>query len=283
MSAVEFERKSRGVVFGKSLNYRPEPLAPEVLPSPVQMTDIEYVPLPQKTFRENFQLFLQNTGLGSVPLVTRQRWQSHEIIEWLQASLMPKVRGKRAHITHPIQLMPAIEFLMGMSAELDIERRMIHMLLGRGLIEYRKRISQIREKPLLFAREASNYFFAGFKEQQLISRVINRGEHFQMVQNIYNHYYFFRVHYICHIVSREPAEGNNKLFSKFMRVAFFLSTVQDDGTLSPKPAYRLLPPKEHVVFLAKRDQSLQSRLREDEALRAELQGVLRYFRSRRDK
>jgi hypothetical protein len=282
MSAVDFERKSRGVVFGKSLNYRPEPLAGEVLPSPVRLNDVEYVSLPQKSFRENFQLFLQNTGLGSVPLVTRQRWQSHEMIEWLQASLLPKGRGKRAQITHPVSMMPAIEFLMGMSPELDVERRMIHMLIGRGLIEFRKRVSQIREKPLLFAREAATAFHAGFKEQQMISRVINKGEHFQMVQNIYNHYYSFRIHYISHILSREPAEGNNKLFSKYMRVAFFLSTVQDDGSLAPKPAYRLLPPKEHVVFLAKRDMSLQSRLREDEALRAELQGVLRYFRSKKN-
>jgi hypothetical protein len=278
---AEFQSKARGVVFGRSLNFRPEPPAPDVLATPVRLTDVEYVKLPQKSWRENLQLFMQSTGLGSIPLATRLRWQSHDMIEWLQSSLIGKGRGRRAAIMHPQTLMPAIDFLMGLPAELDVERRMIHMLIGRGLIEYRKRISQIREKPLLFAKEATNCFFTGYKDQQMISRVTSPNELFQMVQNIYNHYYYFRVNYICSIVSREPPEGGNKLFSKFMRVSFFMSTVQDDGTLSTKPAYRMLPPKEHVVFLAKRDGALQARLREDEALRAELQGVLRYFRSMR--
>jgi hypothetical protein len=63
-----------------------------------------------------------------------------------------------------------------------------------------------------------------------------------------------------------------------MRSSFFLSTVQDDGTLAAKPSYRSLPPKDHVVYLAKRDNALQARLREDSGLRTELQSVLRYFR-----
>ncbi|HYE51394.1 MAG TPA: hypothetical protein VEB20_17480 [Azospirillaceae bacterium] len=278
MTLADGEKKTRGVVFGRSLNFRPEPIAGEVLPNQIRLTDVEYVSLPQKSWRDNLRLFLQASGLSSIPVVTRQRWQSHETIEWLQSSLLGKGRGKRASITHPVQLMPAIEFMMGMPVELDVERRMIHMLLGRALIDYRKRIGQIKEKPSLYAREASTYFFAGFKDQQLVSKVSNPAELFQVVQNIYNNYYWFKLNYICSIVSREPAEAGNKLFSKFMRVSFFMSTIQDDGTLAAKPSYRALPPKDHVVFLAKRDVALQSRLREDEALRNELQGVLKYFR-----
>ncbi len=281
MTLASSERKTRGVVFGRSLNFRPEPLAGEALGSPLKLSDVDYINLPQKSWRDNLRLFLQASGFATVPLLTRLRWQSLEMIENTQGALLGKGRGRKASITHPAQLMPAIEFLMGMPSELDVERRMLQMLLGRGLAEYRKRISTAREKPFVFAREATSYFFAGFKDQQMVSKVSNPAELFETVQRIYNNYYFFKLYYICSIVSREPAESGNKLFSKFMRVSFFMSTIQDDGTLAPKPSYRALPPKEHVVYLAKRDLALQSRLHEDEALRNELQGVLKYFRALR--
>lgn len=276
--SVEPGIRSRGVVYGKSLDFRPLPVSADTLPSPLRLTDVAYVEQPQKSWRDQFRLFLQSSGLTSIPQQTRLRWQAHEIMDWLQGSLLGKGRGKRAAITHPCQMLGAIDFLMGMPPELDVERRMIHTLIGRGLIEYRKRISQTRERPLTFAKEASQYFSLGFRDQNLISRVSSPGEHFHMVQNIYNNYYFFRSHYIFSIISREPAEAGNKLFSKFMRASFFLSTIQEDGTIAPKPSYRSLPPKDHVVFLAKRDMALQSRLREDQALRNELQTVLKYFR-----
>ncbi|MDG3443277.1 hypothetical protein [Nitrospirillum amazonense] len=278
MSLAERERKTKGVIFGRSLNHRPEPVAGESVASPLRLTDVEYFTLPQKSWRDQVRLFLQASGLSTIPMMTRLRWQAHDTIEWLQASLLGKGRAKRVAITHPVQLLPAMEFLMGLPPDLDVERRMIQTLVGRALIDYRKRISQEREKPLLFAREASNYFYAGFKDQQLISKVSAPSEQFFVVQRIYNNYYYFRLFYICSIISREPAEGANKLFSKFMRSSFFLSTVQDDGTLAAKPSYRSLPPKDHVVYLAKRDNALQARLREDSGLRTELQSVLRYFR-----
>lgn len=272
------EPKVRGVIYGRSLDFKPPPPAADVLGSPLKLVDVEYVQVPQKSWRDQLRLFFQSSGLTTIPLAARLRWQSHDVLEWLQGSLLGKGRGKRVAITHPVQLMPAIEFLMGLPPELEMERRLLHTLIGRGLIEYRKRMSQARERPLIFAKEANSHFFAGFKEQQLVSKVSSPGEHFQAVQRIYNSYYHFRCHYVFAIISREPPDHANKLFSKFMRASFFLSTIQDDGTIAPKPAYRQLPPKEHVVFLAKRDTALQSRLREDEQLRAELQGLLRYFR-----
>jgi hypothetical protein len=151
------------------------------------------------------------------------------------------------------------------------------------MIEYRKRISQIREKPQLFARTATSYFFAGYKHQQQLGQVINPVEKFQMVQDIYNNYYWFKVNYISSVISREPAEGGTKLFSKFLRALFFMATVQEDGTLLPRPAGRLLPSKEYVVFLTKRDIGLQLRLAEDEALRAELQNMLKSFRRQKQR
>jgi hypothetical protein len=276
------ESRTRGVIYGRSLDFKPMPPAPDVLGSPIRMTDVEYVVLPQKTFRDRMQLFLQASGFTTIPLTTRLRWQCHDMIDWLQASLLGRGRGKRASITHPAQLMTAIEFMMGLPPDLDAERRMMHVLLGRALIEYRKRISNTRERPMLFTKEASTHFFAGFKEQQMVAKITSPAEQFQAVQRIYNSYYFFKTNYIFSIVSREPPENGNKLFSKLMRVVFFLSTIQDDGTLAPKPSYRALPPKEHVIFLAKRDQALQNRLREDEPLRAEMQQLLKYFRPLRN-
>lgn len=278
MSVVGGEQKTRGVIYGRSLDQRPLPPAAEVLPNGIRVADMDAVSLPQKTWRDQLRLFLQASGLTTIPGVVRLRWQAHDVIDWLQGSLLGKGRGRRANITHPLQLMPAIEFMMGTPAELDLERRMMQALLGRGLMEYRRRLSQARERPLVFAREASACFMAGFKEQQLVGRISSPAEHFQTVQRIYRNYYFFRTHYIFSIIAREPPESGSKLFSKFMRVSFFLSTIQDDGTIAAKPSYRLLPPKEHVVFLAKRDAGLQAKLREDEQLRAELQQVLKYFR-----
>jgi len=98
-----------------------------------------------------------------------------------------------------------------------------------------------------------------------------------MMQNLYSSYYFFKCFYIFAILSREAVEVESKLFSKYMKVAFFLSAVRNDGTIDVRPSCRLLPPREHVVFLAKRDGALQARLREDERLRVELQQILRYF------
>lgn len=272
------ESRVRGVIYGRSLDFKPSPPPAEGLGSPLRLTDVEVVQLPQKSWREHMSLFLQTSGLTTIPLATRLRWQSHDTVDWLQSSLLGRGRGKRQSIIHPLQLMPAIEFMMGLPPELDVERRMIHVLVGRALIDYRKRLSATRERPLLFAREASNHFFNGFKEQQLVSKAGSPGEQFQSVQRIYNSYFFFKANYIFSIVSREPPESGNKLFSKFMRAVFFISTIQDDGTIAPKPSYRALPPKEHVVFLAKRDMALQSRLREDEQLRNELQHLLKYFR-----
>ncbi len=272
------ESKLRGVVYGRSLDFRPLPPDPEVLGSPIKLTDIEAVRLPQKGWRDHLRMFLQSSGLTSVPSVVRLRWQAHEVIDWLQSSLLSKGRGKKASISHPIQMMAAIEFLMAMPGELEVERRIMHTLIGRALIEYRKRISANRERPMQFVKEATTHFFAGFKEQQMLSKTNTPGEQFATVQRIYNSYYFFRAFYIFAILSREPPESGGKLFSKFMRACFFMSTIQDDGTIAPKPSYRQLPPKEQVVFLAKRDVALQSRLREDEALRSELQNLLRFFR-----
>ncbi|SNS26165.1 MULTISPECIES: hypothetical protein [unclassified Azospirillum] len=272
------ESKLKGVIYGRSLDFRPAPPTAETLGNPIKLTDVEYVRLPQKTWRDHVRLFLQSSGLSTIPFTVRLRWQAHDMVEWLQAALLGKGRARRAAIVHPAQLMPAIDFLMGLPAELDVERRMIHTLVGRALIDYRKRMSAGRERPLLFGKEASNHFHAGFKEQQLLSKTSSPNEQFHTIQRIYNSYYFFRLYYICAIISREPPESAAKLFSKFMRVSFFLSTIQDDGSISTKPSYRQLPPKEHVVFLAKRDAALQARLREDEALRAELQNLLRYFR-----
>lgn len=275
------ESKLRGVVYGRSLDFRPQPPDPEVLASPIKLTDVELVKLPQKGWRDHLRLFLQASGLTSVPSTVRLRWQAHEVIDWLQSSLLSKGRGKRASVCHPLHIMTAIEFLMSMPAELEAERRILHTLIGRALIEYRKRISANRERPLQFSREASNHFFAGFKEQQMLSKTSTPGEQFATIQRIYNSYYFFRAFYIFSILSREPPESGGKLFSKFMRACFFMSTIQDDGTIAPKPSYRQLPPKEQVVFLAKRDVALQSRLREDEALRTEMQNLLRFFRPQR--
>jgi hypothetical protein len=273
------ESKLRGVVYGRSLDFRPQPPGPDVLGSPIKLSDLEPVQLPQKGWRDHLRVFLQASGLTSIPITVRLRWQAHEVIEWLQSSLSSRGRGKRASITHPIQMMSAIEFLMALPGELEVERRLLHMLIGRALIEYRKRISANRERPMLFAKEATSHFFTGFKEQQMLSKSGSPGEQFQMVQRTYSSYYFFRAYYIFAILSREPAESGGKLFSKFMRACFFISTIQDDGTISSKPSYRQLPPKEQVVFLAKRDVALQARLHEDEALRAELQNLLRFFRS----
>ncbi|MFV3077372.1 hypothetical protein [Niveispirillum fermenti] len=269
----------RGVVYGRSLDFRPLPPGPDVLSSPLKLSDVDYVQLPQKGWRDHLRLFLQASGLTSIPISVRLRWQAHEVIDWLQSSLLARGRGKRGSITHPVQLMSAIEFLMSLPADLEIERRLLHTLIGRGLIEYRKRISTGRERPMLFAKEATSHFMAGFKEQQLLSKSGSPAEQFQTIQRIYTSYYFFRAYYIFAIISREPPESGGKLFSKFMRACFFMSTIQDDGTIAPKPAYRQLPPKEQVVFLAKRDVALQARLREDDALRTELQNLLRFFRS----
>ncbi|WP_119678660.1 hypothetical protein [Indioceanicola profundi] len=272
------ETRTRGVVYGRSLDYKPLPPAAEALGSPIRLTDVELVQLPRKSWRDQMALFLQASGLSTIPATTRLRWQAHGVIDWLQGSLLGRGRGRRQPITHPLQLMPAIEFMMGLPAELDVERRMIHVLVGRALIEYRKRISQVRERPMLFAKEAGSHFMTGFKEQQLVSRMSAPAEQFQAVQRIYNSYYAFKANYIYSIICREPPESGNRLFSKFMRAMFFLSTIRDDGTIAPKPSYRALPPKEHVVFLAKRDMALQSRLRDDEQLRGELQQLLKYFR-----
>lgn len=272
------ESKLRGVVYGRSLDFRPQPPDPDVLGSPLKLSDVEIVKLPQKGWRDHLRLFLQSSGLTSVPTVVRLRWQAHEVIDWLQSSLLSKGRGKRASVSHPLQMMSAIEFLMSMPGELEAERRIMHTLIGRALIEYRKRISANRERPLSFTKEATTHFFAGFKEQQLLAKTSTPGEQFATVQRIYNSYYFFRAYYIFSILAREPGDSGGKLFSKFMRACFFMSTIQDDGTIAPKPSYRQLPPKEQVVFLAKRDVALQSRLREDEALRSELQNLLRFFR-----
>lgn len=279
--ALARESKLRGVVYGRSLDFRPQPPDPDVLASPIKLTDLEAVALPAKGWRDHLRLFLQSSGLTSVPLVVRLRWQAHEVIDWLQSSLISKGRGKRASLSHPMQMMTAIDFLMGMPAELEAERRIMHTLIGRGLLEYRKRVSATREKPMSFTKEATSHFFAGFKEQQMLSKTTSPGEQFATVQRIYNSYYFFRAYYIFAILSREPGESGGKLFSKFMRACFFMSTIQDDGTIAPKPSYRQLPPKEQVVFLAKRDVALQNRLREDEALRNELQNLLRFFRPQR--
>ena len=276
-------KKARGVVLGQSINMRPDPPAPDVLPTPLILTDLKPVSIPRRGLRENLQSFLQNTGLRSLPDAVRMRWQANDCIELLQNSLLGGGRGKRISVTHPQQLIPQVEFLMTLTGEVDTERRLIHMLIGRGMIEYRKRISQIREKPQLFARTATSYFFAGYKHQQQLGQVINPVEKFQMVQDIYNNYYWFKVNYISSVISREPAEGGTKLFSKFLRALFFMATVQEDGTLLPRPAGRLLPSKEYVVFLAKRDIGLQLRLAEDEALRAELQNMLKSFRRQKQR
>lgn len=275
------EGKVKGVIYGRSLDFKPQPPDPDVLGSALKLTDVEIIRLPQKGWRDHLRMFLQSSGLSSVSSVVRIRWQAHDVIDWLQSSLVGKGRGRRGSITHPVHMMNAIEFLMAMPAELEAERRMLHTLVGRGLIEYRKRISANRERPMMFAREAATHFHAGHKEQALLSKAGSPNEQFAITQRVYNFYYFFRVYYIFSIIAREPPESSSKLFSKFMRACFFMSTIQDDGTISPKPAYRQLPPKEQVVFLAKRDVALQSRLREDEALRAELQNLLRFFRSQR--
>jgi len=272
------ESKLKGVIYGRSLDFRPSPPTAETLGNPIRLTDVDYVRLPQKTWRDHVRLFLQSSGLTTIPSTLRLRWQAHDMVDWLQTALLGKGRARRGTVVHPVQLMPAIEFLMGLPAELEAERRLIHTLVGRALIEYRKRISAGRERPLLFGREASSHFTTGFKEQQLLSKVSSPSEQLHIVQRIYTSYYFFRIYYICAIVSREPPESASRLFSKFMRTSFFISTIQDDGTISPKPSYRQLPPKDHVVFLAKRDGALQARLREDEALRTELQNLLRFFR-----
>jgi len=278
MTAEQGNRKVRGVVYGRSLDFKPLPPPGELLASPIRLGDVEYVVLPRKDWRDQLRLFLQTSGLTTIPLVTRLRWQAYDTIDWLQGSLLGKGRGRRASITHPSTLLPAIEFMMGLPPDLDAERRMMHLLIGRGLIEYRKAISIKRERPMLFAKEGSAYFFEAFKEQKMLGRSGAPAEQLGAVQKIYNNFYFFKNYYIYSIISREPPESGNKLFSKFMRASFFLSTIQDDGTIAPKPVYRALPPKEHVVFLAKRDQSLQARLREDEALRNEMQQLLKYFR-----
>lgn len=275
------EGKSKGVIYGRSLDFRPLPPSAEILANPIRLTNVDYVRLPQKNWRDKLRLTLQAAGLTVVPGVVRLRWQARDMIDMLQTSLLGRGRGRRASITHPLQLMPAIEFMMSLPADLTPERRMMQGLIGRALADYRTRISAGRERPMTFAREASHHFYAGYKEQQLLSRGGSEAEQFRTIQRIYTSYYFFRVNYIFAIIAREPPESGTKLFSKFMRVVFFLSTIQDDGTIAPKPAYRQLPPKEHVVFLARRDMALQARLREDEGLRAELQNLLRYFRSMR--
>lgn len=275
---VDVDSRPRGIIFGRSLDFRPQPTSAEVLANPIKLTDLEVVQLPAKTWRDKARIFLQSSGLSTIPRPTRLRWQAHEVLDWLQGSLLGKGRGRRIAVTHPNQLLGAIDFLLGIPPELDVERRQIQMLIGRGLIEYRKRINQSKDRPTTYAKEAANYFNSGFKNQQLVSKAGSSGEQFLLVQQIFNDYYFFRCNYMYHILSREPAESGNKLFSKFMRASFFMSTIQDDGSIAPKPSYRALPPKEHVVFLAKRDAALQSRLKEDEALRNEMQQVLKYFR-----
>jgi hypothetical protein len=272
------DQKLRGVVYGRSLDFKPQPPSSDLLATPIRLTDVAYVQLPRKGRLHSLRLLLQAAGLISIPLTVRLRSQAIDMIDNLQTSLLGKGRGKRVGVTHPCQIIPACEFVMGLPEELDAERRLLLSLLSRCLADYRKRISANRERPFLYGKEASRYFFTGYKEHQLLGKITASAEHFQAVQKIYANYYFFRMHYIFSIFVREPAEMGGKLFSKFMRSSFFLATIQNDGTISPKPAYRQLPPKEHVVFLAKRDTALQRRLREDEALRHEMQSLLRYFR-----
>lgn len=274
----------RGVVYGRSLLLRPAPPSADRLLRPLRLTDVAPVPVPPPGWRDRLRLALHAGGLITLSPTVRLRWRWQEVLDGLQSSLLGQGgqgRGRPMAVTHPLQLLPAVEFMMGLPPALEKERRALHGVLGRALVEYRRQATRMRERPLLFAREAAHYFALGYKDQQIVSRIGSASELFHTLQRIYDNYYFFRANYIFSIVTREPPESGYRLFSKYMRASFFLSTIQEDGTLSPKPSYRQLPPKEHVLYLVRRDQALQARLREDEALLRELQQLLRYFRSLR--
>lgn len=277
-AVAQTERKARGLVLGRSFDLRPPPPSADVLASPLSLNDVRPIAIPRRDVRARLQQMLHVTGLRSLPRNVDLSWQARAHIHWLQASLLPKVGGRGAAITHPMQLMQPIDFLMGLPRQLDVEQRLISLLIGRALLEYRKRISQGRQKPFLYTRAAAAHFASGFQSQQRLSSRIGPDEKFQLVAHAYNSYYYSRIYYVSTVITQEPSDPKNKLFSKFLRALFFMASVEADGTLAARPSYRRLPPREHVVHLAKRDAALQTRLTEDEALRAEMQSMIKTFR-----
>lgn len=277
-------RWGRGLVLGRSLNRRPQPVSEEVLCDPLRVGELARTPLPPPSWREWALRFAQASGLYTVPRATRLRWAARDHIIHLQTALEPPSReraggaGRRPSLTHPQQVLDAIEFLMGLPVDLVAERRILRVLLARVLIGYRKAISAQRGKSIHYHHEAKKYFARAHHDQKLLSRVSGKSERFSVIQNIIDNYYYFRLNYICAILVREPVAEEDRLFSKFLRMVFFMARVEDDGTLLDRPARRALPLRDHIIFLVRRDAALQARLRREPTLQEEVRALVRYFR-----
>lgn len=277
-------RWGRGLVLGRSLDRRPQPVSEEVLRDPLRVGDLARTPLSPPSWREKAMRFAQASGLYTIPRLTRLRWAARDHIIHLQTALGAGREGaggpgRRQSVTHPQQVLDAIEFLMGLPPDLAAERRVLRVLLARALIGYRKAISAQRGKGVYYHHEARKYFARANHDQKLLSQVTGKSERFSIVQNIINNYYYFRLNYICAILVREPVTEEDRLFSKFLRMVFFMARVEDDGTVLDRPARRALPLRDHVVFLVRRDAALQARLRREPTLQEEVRAVLRYFRA----
>lgn len=282
-------RWGRGLVLGRSLDRRPRPVSEEVLRDPLRVGDLIRTPLSSPSWRERVLRFAQASGLYTVPRATRLRWAARDHIIHLQTALGLPGRegagregaggpGRRLSLTHPQQVLDAIEFLMGLPVDLVAERRILRALLARVLIGYRKAISVQRGKSIYYHHEAKRYFARANHDQKLLSKVSGKSERFSVIQNIIDNYYYFRLNYICAILVREPVAEEDRLFSKFLRMVFFMARVEDDGTLLDRPARRALPLRDHIVFLVRRDAALQARLRREPTLQEEVRALVRYFR-----
>ena len=180
-------------------------------------------------------------------------------------------------VQHPYQLKPAFDLLTDLPDTLPRERRYLGDLLRSILVTYLQMMADRPGGPVVFHRQAQEYFYAGYRGEKLLSSQLREDDKLVACQAVYDNYGHAIHYYTYALLAGEVLEPVNQLFMFFCNALHFRARIGWDGQILPQPTAKALPARHWVLFYALHDRTLLGQFKGNPEAIQKFREVLRVF------
>ena len=276
-----------------ALNFEPAPPKADVLRKPLTLDRLPDYQIPKDGLILRLSSLLGSLGWSRGQ---SQLLQAQSATAVVMGSLSPRIAeeleesgwlaqretasgGARiGPITHPYALMEAFRTLVRLTdKKLVKERRFLELVLAMTLRRY---VEMIDEQALIrfsFEAEAREQFLRSVRIERHLRKISNWDDRDNLLQQLHDSYYNAKNYYMFSVLSREKTPADGKMFMMYCHAAHSLARLDWDGSLLEHAHVRRLPTRAEVLFLFRRDRSVQDRCARDASTQGQVKALIASF------
>ena len=280
---------------GHALNFEPAPPVDDVLRQPLAMDRLPAYEVPRNGIVLRLASLLGSLGWSSggeqsqqvsaesataVVMASLSPRIARELEEsgWLAQRETPKGRSHIGPVTHPYALMEAFRTLPRLSDPKVLkQRRFLELVLAMALRQYVDQLAIQSVAKFSFEAEAYGHFLRSVRVERHLKQVFDKTIRQDMLQQLHDSYYHAKNYYMFSLLSREKMSGDGKMFMMYCHSAHSLARLDWDGSLLEHAHVRRLPTREEVMFMFRRDRSVQERCAVDAGFQAQVRAMITSF------